>query len=89
MASRDLIYLSVTLPKNVKSPPGILYLYGYPSETDRFRDENFSRLLIRNGTAAIGFVSALTGHRYHDRPMKEWFISELEEALGTPCMAYR
>jgi acetyl esterase/lipase len=40
-------------------------------------------LLIKNGTAAIGFVSALTGHRYHDRPWKEWFISELEESLGT------
>jgi hypothetical protein len=79
----DPIYLYVMLPKNVKNPPAILYLYAYPSETDRFRDENFSRLLIKNGTAAIGFVSALTGHRYHDRPMKEWFISELEESLGT------
>jgi hypothetical protein len=79
----DPIYLYVMLPKHVKNPPAILYLYGYPSETDRFRDENFCRLLIRNGTAAIGFVSALTGHRYHDRPMKEWFISELGESLTT------
>jgi cephalosporin-C deacetylase-like acetyl esterase len=31
----------------------------------------------------VGFVSALTGHRYHDRPMKEWFVSELQEALVT------
>src|ERR1022692_4628664 len=30
-----------------------------------------------------GFVSALTGQRYHDRPMKEWFVSELPEALGS------
>jgi hypothetical protein len=79
----DPIYLYVMLPKQVKNPPAILYLYGYPSETDRFRDESFSRLLIRNGTAAIGFVSALTGHRYHDRPLKEWFISELAESLTT------
>ena len=79
----DPIYLYVMLPKQVKHPPAVLYLYAYPSETDRFRDERFSRLLIRNGTAAIGFVSALTGHRYHNRPMKEWFISELEESLGT------
>jgi len=78
----DPIYLYVMLPRNVKNPPAILYLYAYPSENDRFRDEDFSRLLIKNGTAAIGFVSALTGHRYHDRPMKEWFISELEESLG-------
>jgi hypothetical protein len=33
--------------------------------------------------AAVGFVSALTGHRYHDRPMKEWFISDLQECLAT------
>jgi len=31
----------------------------------------------------VGFVSALTGHRYHDRPMKEWFLSELQESLAT------
>jgi acetyl esterase/lipase len=31
----------------------------------------------------VGFVSALTGHRYHDRPKKEWFISELQECLAT------
>ncbi len=79
----DPIYLYVMLPKQVKHPPGILYLYTYPSETDRFRDQEFCKLLIKNGTAAIGFVSALTSQRYHDRPMKEWFISELEESLAT------
>jgi hypothetical protein len=31
----------------------------------------------------VGFVPALTGHRYHDRPMREWFISELQECLAT------
>ena len=77
----DPIDLYVILPKGVKNPPAVLYLYGYPSETDRFRDEDFSKLLIKNGIAAIGFVSALTGHRYHDRPWKEWFISELQESL--------
>src|SRR6202043_3920280 len=30
-----------------------------------------------------GFVSALTGQRYHFRPMKQWFISELTESLGS------
>ncbi len=39
--------------------------------------------MIKNGFAAIGFVSALTGHRYHDRPLKEWFVSELQESLVT------
>jgi len=79
----DPIHLYVMLPKKVKNPPAILYLYSYPAENDRFRDEEFCRLLVQNGTAAIGFASALTDQRYHDRPMKEWFISELEESLGT------
>jgi hypothetical protein len=79
----DPIYLYVILPKNVKSPPAILYLYTYPSENDRFRDQDFCELLVKNGTAAIGFASALTSQRYHDRPMKEWFISELQESLAT------
>jgi len=25
----------------------------------------------------------MTGQRYHTRPMREWFVSELQEALGT------
>src|SRR6202790_2683285 len=34
------------------------------------------------GYAAVGFVPALNGQRYHDRPLKEWFVSELQEALA-------
>jgi hypothetical protein len=69
-------------PKGVKKPPVILYLYGYPSDTDRFKDEGFQKKVTKDGFAAVGFVSALTGHRYHDRPMREWFISELQESLA-------
>jgi hypothetical protein len=29
----------------------------------------------------VGFVSALTGQRYHDRPWKQWFVSDLRESL--------
>jgi len=79
--SGDPIDLYVILPKGVKNPPVILYLYSYPSDTDTFLDEDFCNLLTRNGFAAVGFVSALTGHRYHDRPMREWFISELQQSL--------
>jgi len=77
----DPIYLYVILPKGLHSPPAILYLYTYPSELDRFRDDALCRLFLTGGFAAIGFVSALTGHRYHDRPMREWFVSELQESL--------
>jgi hypothetical protein len=79
--SSDPIDLYVILPKGVKNPPVILYLYSYPTDTDIYLDQDFCKLVTKNGFAAIGFVSALTGHRYHDRPMREWFISELQESL--------
>ena len=77
----DPIDLYVILPKGVTNPPVILYLYSYPSDTNIFQDRDFCTLVTKNGFAAVGFVSALTGQRYHDRPMREWFISELPESL--------
>jgi hypothetical protein len=77
----DPIDLYVIKPKDVAKPPVVLYLYGYPTETDRFRDNNYCARVTKDGFAAIGFVSALTGPRYHDRPMKEWFVSQLQESL--------
>lgn len=79
----DPLDLYVMKPKGVKRPSVILYLYGYPAGTDRFKDEKFQRAVTKDGFAAVGFVSALTGHRYHDRPMREWFLSELQECLAT------
>jgi hypothetical protein len=79
----DPIDLYVIRPRGVEKPPAILYLYSYPSETERFQDDGFCRRVTKDGFAAIGFVSALTGHRYHMRPMREWFVSELQEALVT------
>jgi hypothetical protein len=78
----DPIDLFLILPKGQTKPPVILYLYSYPSDTDRFMNDDFCKFLAQGGFAAAGFVSALTGERYHDRPMKEWFVSELPEALG-------
>jgi hypothetical protein len=79
----DVIDLYVMKPVGVKKPPVILYLYTFPGDTDRFKADEFARTATRNGFAAVGFVSALTGQRFHDRPMKEWFVSELQEALGS------
>ena len=81
--SGDPIDLYVMKPKGVKKPPVILYLYGYPTDTEIFRREEYQQLVTRNGVAAVGFVSALTGHRYHDRSMKQWFLSELQECFAT------
>jgi len=79
----DPIDLYVIKPRGFTRPPAILYLYGFPSDTDRFQNDEFRKLVTRGGFAAVGFVSALTGHRYHDRPMREWFVSELQEAMGS------
>lgn len=79
---RDRIYLFVVRPRNVQKPPVAIYLYGHPSDTDRFMDDGWCQRTTSGGYAAVGMVPALTGHRYHDRPMKQWFVSELQEALG-------
>ncbi len=79
----DPIDLYVMKPKGVKKPPVILYLNGYPTDTEIFRRADYQELVTRDGCAAVGFVSALTGHRYHDRPIKQWFLSELQESLAT------
>src|SRR5262249_11170030 len=79
----DPIDLYVVKPKGVRKPPVILYLYSYPTDTDMFKDPEWQQEAAKDGFAAVGFVSALTGHRYHDRPMKEWFLSELQESLAT------
>src|ERR1700726_4338028 len=76
------IYLYVVRPAKVRHPPVVIYLYDYPAETDIFRDNDWCQRVTAGGYAAVGFVSALNGQRYHDRPMKEWFVSELQEALA-------
>jgi len=78
----DRIYLYVVVPVKVKKPPVAIYIYGHPSDTDRFQDDGWCQRTTSGGFAAVGLVPALTGQRYHDRPMKEWFVSELQEALG-------
>lgn len=81
--SGDPIDLYVIRPHGVAKPPVILYLYDYLTDTDRFRSEIWSREAVKHGFAAVGFVSAFSGHRYHSRPMREWFVSELQESLAT------
>jgi cephalosporin-C deacetylase-like acetyl esterase len=78
----DPIYLYVVRPAKVAKPPVVIYLYDYPAETDIFRDDDWCQRVTAGGYAAVGFVPALNGQRYHNRPMKEWFVSELQEALA-------
>ena len=79
----DPIDLYIILPRNVQKPPAVLYLYGFPSDTDRFKDDGYCQRVTQNGVAAIGFVSALTGQRYAYRPFNNWFVSELPESIAS------
>jgi hypothetical protein len=79
----DPIDLYIVKPVGVKNPPVILYLYSFPFETDRFLNHDFCKFLVKNGFAAVGFASALTGQRYHDIAMKQWFVSEMKASLAS------
>ena len=79
----DPIDVYVIVPKGVTKPPAVLYLYNYAQDTDRFKNNQWCEGVTAGGAAAIGFVSALSGHRFHDRPLKQWFVSELQESLGS------
>ncbi len=79
----DALDVYIILPKGVTKPPVVLYLYNYLDDTDRFKDDRWCERVTNGGVAAVGFVSALSGHRFHDRPLKQWFVSELQESLGS------
>src|SRR6202012_1428982 len=80
----DPIELYIVSPHCIAKPRTILYLYDYPSDTFRFMNANWCKFATQGGVAAVGFVSSLGGHRFHaPRPMKEWFVSEMQEALAT------
>jgi hypothetical protein len=77
----DPIDVYVVRPKGIRRPPVAIYLYGFPVDEGRFRNDTFCKLVTQGGVAAIGFVPALTGQRYHGVPMKTWFISELHDSI--------
>jgi acetyl esterase/lipase len=80
--SGDPIDLYIYSPPQVKNPPVVLYLYSYPADGNKFLSTSWGKRAVSRGYAAVGFVSALTGARYHSRPMKQWFVSELQESLS-------
>jgi hypothetical protein len=79
----DPIDLWIVKPKGVTKPPVILYLYSSNGSNSRYKDDDFCKFLTRDGFAAVGFVSALTEQRFHDRPTRESFVSQLQESLGS------
>ena len=79
----DPIDLWISRPKVTAKSPVILYLYSYTDTNDRFRDNGWAKRATADGFAAVGFVAALTRDRFANRPMKQWFVSELRESLGS------
>lgn len=79
----DPIDLWISRPKVTGKTPVVLYLYSYTDTNDRFRDNGWAKRATADGFAAVGFVAALTHDRFANRPMKQWFVSELRESLGS------
>ncbi|MBS1851107.1 MAG: alpha/beta hydrolase [Acidobacteria bacterium] len=80
--SGNPVDIFVVLPKRVSKPRVVLYLYSFPSDEARFRNDEWCKAATEGGFAAVGFLSALTGERYQGRAMTHWFVSELQESLG-------
>jgi hypothetical protein len=78
----DPMDVYVVRPRGVEKPPVIIYLYSFPQDTDRFKNDHWCTAATVNGYAAVGMVSAFTGHRLEHRAPKEWFVSELQESLA-------
>jgi len=78
----DTFDLYVALPKGVKNPPVILYLYSFPESASRFQSEQWYEGVAKDGYAAVGFVSALTAERAEHRARDEWFVGLLQESLA-------
>src|SRR5208282_3924238 len=79
----DPIDVWLIRPKITGKAPLVLYLYSYSDTNDRFHDNGWCKRVTADGFAAVGFTSALSDYRFKNRPMREWFVSELTEALGT------
>lgn len=79
----DPIDLWISRPKLAGKTPVVLYLYNYTDTNARFGDNGWAKRATADGFAAVGFAPALTQDRFANRPMKQWFVSELREALGS------
>jgi hypothetical protein len=79
----DPLDLYVIIPKKVAKPPVILFLYSWPTNIARFRDDRWCMGAVNGGYAAVGFLSALTGDRTEYKPVDHWFVGQLSESLVT------
>jgi len=80
----DPIDLYVIRPLGIEKPPVGVFLLNYSFDTSIFQNDYWCSQAKQNKLAIVGFGSALSWQRFHaPRPMKAWFVSELQEALST------
>jgi hypothetical protein len=79
----DPIDLWITRGKVTGKVPVVLYLYNFSDSSDRFHDNGWCKRATADGFAAVGFASALSDYRFKWRPLRQWFVSELAESLGS------
>lgn len=81
----DPVDLYIIRPRQQQKLPVVLFLYDYSVDTTTtFPQDRWCDVATRNGFAVAGFASALSLQRIRPpRPLKEWFVSELQEALAT------
>ena len=80
----DPIDLYLVRPAGAQKMPVVLFLYNYTADDAVFREDRWCSRVTQNGFAMAGFATALSWPRMRPpRPMKEWFVSELQEALAT------
>jgi hypothetical protein len=80
----DPFELTVIRPVSAAKLPVALFLYNYTVDSEIFRQDRWCSRARENGFAIVGFPIALSESRLHaPRPMREWFVSELQESLAT------
>jgi hypothetical protein len=77
----DPMDLFVIRPKGIEKPPVILFLYSWPANANKFKDDRWCLGVTNGGYAAIGFLSALTADRAEYQPLAENFLNQLPKAL--------
>ena len=79
--TNDPVDLYVVKPPQGQPPPVVLFLDGFPTNLDLYRDNKLCKYLVKNGTAAVGFESAHTGYRAERGPRNLSFAKVLPESL--------
>jgi len=84
MAPWRPIDLYVIRPLGVEKPSVGVFLLDYTFDTGIFQTDYWCSQAKQNGLAIVGFGSALSWQLFRaPRPLKQWFVSELQEALST------